>query len=133
MEEALLSIESTLQQLDGKLKADTLIAQLYHKQGVSYYFLEKEIPKAIDSYKKALTIRKKFYPQNHIDIIKGLRNIGVAYYLNSEDQEAAYYLQQSLEKHLSRTNKDLSLLANTHMDLGPYILEKMTFKMQKFT
>jgi len=108
--------------------ADTTLALLYHKMAVSEYFLGGHyLQKAIEHWQQAVVLRQKYFPEQHPDIVKGYRNIGTAYFYAGQLEESKRFLQQSLDLHLSRSQPDTALLANTYMDLGNLYAQQRDF------
>ncbi|MFK7933075.1 MAG: tetratricopeptide repeat protein, partial [Saprospiraceae bacterium] len=96
---------------------DSLTALLWHKLGVNSYY-QNDYADAVDFYEKALQLRQEFLSADHIDIIKGQRNIGTAWLEAKQFWRARPAFETSLQLHLNRSGLDSSLIANTYRDLG---------------
>ena len=76
---------------------DTILALAYHKAGVSYYMLDQN-EAAVEHFEQALNIRKAVFPIHHPDVIRGYNNIGNVYLWMGEQEKAAPYLHESLDR-----------------------------------
>lgn len=115
--EAEVVLNNTLIEIDGHLPIDTVMALVYHKLGVSNYYLENH-KKAIENWKRAITTRLKYFPNNHNDIAKGYKNIGSAKEKLGNFQEAESNYKKSVDLLLSNPNPDFGLLADNYRELG---------------
>lgn len=112
-------LDSALQMAKDKVQEDTLIADVYHRMGVSLFRLEEvNFEPAIVAWQRALEIRQRFSPPNHIEIIRAYCNIGTAFANMQQQEIAAQKLLKSLDLHLTRAKYDTLLLARTHRELG---------------
>lgn len=93
--QAINILETTLGNVENYTQ-DSLLALTYHKLGVSFYNNYQE-QKAIENYKIALQIRKKLYPNGHVDIAKSSGNIGIAYKEQDNFDQAEKFLLVALE------------------------------------
>lgn len=119
-EEAIIVYQSTLNKT--KNLTDSVQASIYHKLGVSYYYLLDDIS-AIQSWKSALDIRLKIFPKNHIDLLKNYRNLGNAYVNTSQLDLAKEQFEIALQYNAKRNQSDSILLCETYRELG-YILSQ---------
>lgn len=111
-------LQDAINNLVEPVQKDSLLALAYHKLGVAVYLGDYDDEKAIDFWTKALVIRRTIFPNNHIDIVKGLKNIGNSY-INLDNLELAKEsLEKSLQLQLSRSNTDSIALAETYSELG---------------
>ena len=115
--EALDPLQEVIEKSKTIIQLDSTRALAFHKQGVSHYYL-KNRKIATESYRKALEIRSRLYSDNHIDILKGNRNIGVILLLEEEYENALEYLQKSLSLQKTVLSVDSILLARTYTDIG---------------
>lgn len=97
--------------------SDSLLAPAFHKQGVAYFFEGNDLL-AIENWKEALNLRNSFLPKDHIDIIKGYRNIGKSYLFLKDWELAKSNLQSSLDLQLASNQRDTVYLAETYSELG---------------
>ncbi|MEM9849743.1 MAG: CHAT domain-containing tetratricopeptide repeat protein, partial [Bacteroidota bacterium] len=96
---------------------DSTLALLYHKLGVSHYYLEA-YQKSINYWKKAIDLRSTFLPANHNDIAKGYKNIGSALEQMNALQRSEKSYKKSVDLLLSNPNPNAALLANNYRELG---------------
>jgi len=126
-ENAILFQDSIFNNTDLKGVDSDILALAYHKKGVSHYTID-EYEKSVEFYQKALDIRSKIYKKNHLEIIRGNRNIGVSYYQLENYKQAGLFLDKALKTQLSHKEKDTTLLASTHLNLGLVFAQKEDFK-----
>jgi len=105
-EESIISINKLLDSYhNSNLAPDSLYALAIHKKGVANYYLDSE-EEAISSWKEALSLRQTLYSPNHLDIIKGHRNIATSYLNIDQLYLSKQHYQMSLDLHNSRNEKD---------------------------
>ena len=99
--------------------AGTILADAYHKMGVSHYWLDgDDLTMAIDFWGKALKIREKELPSSDVEIIRGYNNIGNAYTWMENFDSADHYLNQALDLNFSREVSDTLMLYRSYRKLG---------------
>jgi CHAT domain-containing protein len=119
-QKAVTLLEAIIGEEDIKDLSDSLRGYVYHKLGVSLYYLSQN-KAAIKAWDEAINLRKKYLPAQHIDLIKGIRNKANAYV-----QEGAYDLaeenfERALRLNLSRKTPDSLLLTEIYREQG-YVL-----------
>lgn len=121
---AKLLLQSLLIESDNHSITDTLLANIHHKLGVSQYNSGfTELPQAIKNFKKAVQLRKENNVAIYPLLIKGYRNIGIAYNELEQLDSANTYFQKATDLNLQQEKMDTALMANLYQHLG-YVLEK---------
>ncbi|MFK7934526.1 MAG: CHAT domain-containing protein [Saprospiraceae bacterium] len=122
-EQSIQLLEKTLENYKNA-QPDSLLGLAYHKLGAAYYNTYQE-KKAIESFQKALSVRKAYYVSFHPDITKTTRVLGVTYielgdYLTAERYLSEAHKQyQKLEysSQLMLNSIDLSKLYNLNENI----------------
>lgn len=121
-QEAIQHLNTTLQtfqQQDSEqtstLPIDSIIALIYHKIGVGHYNLYEE-SKAIQAFKKSLTLRTKIFPKIHPSIAKSKFNIGVSYGELTQYTQAEPYFLETLQLYQNLKNEER--VAASYWELG---------------
>jgi len=96
---------------------DSIWAKCYHQLGISYYNKTND-KEAIKNWSKAINIRNNIFPENHLDIIRGYRNIGTAYIQYEELDLGIQNLNKAYELNISRKTPDIEKTAQLSSDLG---------------
>jgi len=123
-------LKNTLIQTKDHLPIDTTTALVYHKLGVSHYYLE-EYDRAIQNWEQAIEIRGQYFPSNHNDIAKGYKNIGSAYEELAQINTSKEFYKKGIDLLLSNANADQNLLAQTYRDLGAVISSQSDIETAK--
>lgn len=82
-----------------------------HNSIANVYSKTNDYPHAIKSYRKALTIWKTLFGENHSSIIKCLNNIGAVYDMKKNYSKALDYYQKAYELCQALNDPDLALTA----------------------
>lgn len=101
---------------------DSLKAKIYHKLGVSQYYLYED-QAAIESWKESLEIRKKILSKSDISLLKNYRNLGNAYINTHQLELAKEQFQIAWQFNPKNSLADSILLCETFKELG-YIFSK---------
>jgi len=96
---------------------DSIWAKCYHQLGISYYTKTND-KEAIKNWSKAINIRKRIFPENHLDIIRAYRNIGTAYNQLENPDLGIQSLNKAYNLNRSRENPDTIKIAQLSTDLG---------------
>lgn len=98
-------------------KLDTILASCHHKLGIAYFFNGQD-ENAITHWENALNLRQALLLDNHIDIIKGYRNIGNAYFELKNYYKSEYYLSLADSLNNTRSAPDEIKEAQLNAELG---------------
>jgi len=96
---------------------DSLLADCHHTLGIAYYFNGYDSD-AINHWEQAIESRTNFLAPNHILIVKGLRNIGNAYFELKNYEKAEEHLSISDSLNNSRSVPDPIKEAQLNAELG---------------
>ncbi len=122
------SILSTIINLHADIENRATLGSIYHKRGVSRYYLN-QYNDAIVDYQKAIEIRQKILNKNDLAIVKGYRNIGHVYRDLKDHDNAKKYYQKALDLHLTNERLDSLLLVSNYTYLGETLTDLEDFEM----
>jgi len=117
IDSSILYLEKALDISYHSFGVDSIWAKCYHQLGISYYTKTND-KEAIKNWSKAINIRKNIFPENHLDIIKGYRNIGTAYIQYEELDLGIQNLNKAYDLNISRKNPDEIRIAQLSGELG---------------
>ncbi len=93
--------------------SDTCLAYIYYQHGRSLSRIKKH-HESIAFYKKAIAIRKKYYPKQHRNIVIPITNIGIRYFDLGRNYllESQSYLDTAYQLNLVRQKLDMPLISS---------------------